>query len=122
MDGRTTPGVSGNGSVPLSHSGNVVSRIVIHTQRIQYNCWTDARHPVPRLWIRSAEVRGGGGGGGGGGVGGGGETSLGEWEHNNRIQLVNDQSMTETAGRACFYCAEALTLFRFFSEWLNLKY
>ena len=25
--------------------------------------------PVPRLWIRSAEVRGGG-------------TSLGEWEHN----------------------------------------
>ena len=22
--------------------------------------WTDARHPVPRLWIRSAEVRGGG--------------------------------------------------------------
>ena len=27
--------------------------------------------PVPRLWIRSAEVRGLGG------------TSLGEWEHNN---------------------------------------
>ena len=25
--------------------------------------WTDARRPVPRLWIRSAEVRGGGGGG-----------------------------------------------------------
>ena len=25
----------------------------------------DARRPVPRLWIRSAEVRGGGGGGGG---------------------------------------------------------
>ena len=33
---------------------------------------------VPRLWIRSAEVRGWGGGGGGGGV-----TSLGVWEHNN---------------------------------------
>ena len=31
--------------------------------------WTDARRPVPRLWICSAEVRG--------------ETSLGEWEHNN---------------------------------------
>ena len=37
----------------------------------------DAQRPVPRLWIRSAEVRGGGGGGGGGGM------SLGEWEHNN---------------------------------------
>ena len=33
--------------------------------------WTDARRPVPRLWIRSAEVWGVGG------------TSLGEWEHNN---------------------------------------
>ena len=31
------------------------------------HAWTDARRPVPRLWIRSAEVRGGGGGGGGGG-------------------------------------------------------
>ena len=40
--------------------------------------WTDARRPVPRLWIRCAEVRGGGGGGGGG-------TSLGEWEHNTTI-------------------------------------
>ena len=27
-DGRTAPGVCGNGSVPLSHSGNVVTRIV----------------------------------------------------------------------------------------------
>ena len=33
--------------------------------------WADARRPVPRLWIRSAE-----------GVGAG-ETTLGEWEHNN---------------------------------------
>ena len=41
------------------------------------HAWTDARRPVPRLWIRSAEVRGGGGGGGGGGM------SLGEWEQNN---------------------------------------
>ena len=31
--------------------------------------WTDARSPVPRLWIHSAEVCGGGG------------ASLGEWEH-----------------------------------------
>ena len=30
-DGRTAPGVCGNGSVPLSHSGNVVRRIGIHT-------------------------------------------------------------------------------------------
>ena len=33
-DGRTVPGVCGNGSVPLSHSGNVVTRIAIHTQII----------------------------------------------------------------------------------------
>ena len=31
-DGRTAPGVCGNGSVPLSLSGNVVTRIGIHTQ------------------------------------------------------------------------------------------
>ena len=30
-DGLTAPGVCGNGSVPLSHSGNVVTRIGIHT-------------------------------------------------------------------------------------------
>ena len=30
-DGRTAPDVYGNGSVPLSHSGNVVTRIGIHT-------------------------------------------------------------------------------------------
>ena len=30
-DGRTAPGVCDNGSVPLSHSGNVVTRIGIHT-------------------------------------------------------------------------------------------
>ena len=29
-DGRTVPGVRGNGSVSLSHSGNVVTRIGIH--------------------------------------------------------------------------------------------
>ena len=32
-DGRTAPGVCGNGSVPLSHSGNVITRIGIHTSR-----------------------------------------------------------------------------------------
>ena len=30
-DRRTAPGVCGNGSVPLSHSGNVVTRIGTHT-------------------------------------------------------------------------------------------
>ena len=30
-DGLMVPGVCGNGSVPLSHSGNVVTRIGIHT-------------------------------------------------------------------------------------------
>ena len=32
-DGRTAPGVCGNGSVPLSHSGNVVTRIGTHTHK-----------------------------------------------------------------------------------------
>ena len=31
VDGLTAPCVCGNGSVPLSHSGNVVKRIGIHT-------------------------------------------------------------------------------------------
>ena len=39
--------------------------------------WTDARRPVPWLWIRSAEVRGGGGVG----------TSLGKWEHTHTERL-----------------------------------
>ena len=34
-DRRTAPGVCGNGSVPLSHSGNVVTRIGIHTHTLQ---------------------------------------------------------------------------------------
>ena len=32
-NGRTAPGVCGNGSVPLIHSGNVVTRIGLHTHR-----------------------------------------------------------------------------------------
>ena len=35
-DGRTAPGVCGNGSVPLSHSGNVVTRIGTHTHTHAY--------------------------------------------------------------------------------------
>ena len=34
-DGRTAPGVRGHGSVPLSHSGNVVTRIGLHTHILQ---------------------------------------------------------------------------------------
>ena len=30
-DGRTVPGVCGSGSVPLSHSGNIITRIGINT-------------------------------------------------------------------------------------------
>ena len=30
-DGRTAPSVCGNGSVPLSYSGNVITRFGIHT-------------------------------------------------------------------------------------------
>ena len=38
-DGRTALGVCGNGSVPLSHSGNVVTRIGIHTHiRKHWRC------------------------------------------------------------------------------------
>ena len=36
-DGRTAPGVCGNGSVPLSHSGNVVTRIGTHTHTHTHN-------------------------------------------------------------------------------------
>ena len=38
-DGRTAPGVCGNGSVPLSHSGNVVTRIGIHTTELCITIW-----------------------------------------------------------------------------------
>ena len=77
-DGRTAPGVCGNGSVPLSHSGNVVTRIGIHIHTLDN--WTDARRPVPRLWIRSAEVRRG--------------TSLGEWEHNNNNKVIGKSCLS----------------------------
>ena len=33
-DGRTAPGVRGHGSVPLNHSGNVVTRIGLHTPKL----------------------------------------------------------------------------------------
>ena len=37
-DGRTSPGVCSNGSVPLSHSGNVVTRIEIHKHTLSQMC------------------------------------------------------------------------------------
>ena len=37
-DGRTAPGVCGNGSAPLSHSGMVVTRMGIHTHISVYCC------------------------------------------------------------------------------------
>ena len=49
-DGHMAPGVCGNGSVPLRHSGNVVTRIGIHTH-------TQIMHE--KLWKRKR--RGGGG-------------------------------------------------------------
>ena len=36
-DGRTAPGVRGHGSVPLSHSENVVTRTGLHTQNRPHN-------------------------------------------------------------------------------------
>ena len=47
-NGRTAPGVYGNSSVPLSHSGNVVTRIGIHT-----HC-----DPVVQLTVSGAERQG----------------------------------------------------------------
>ena len=38
-DGHTAPAVCGNGTVPLSHSGNVVTRIGIHTHTQGNNNW-----------------------------------------------------------------------------------
>ena len=43
-DGRTAPGVCGNGSVPLSHSGNVVTKIGIHT-RLAVCLWLNVVQP-----------------------------------------------------------------------------
>ena len=42
-DGQTAPGVCGNGSVPLSHSGNVVTRIGIHTHTRLYRIFPAIR-------------------------------------------------------------------------------
>ena len=46
-DGRTAPGVCGNGSVPLSHSGNVVTRTGIHTHtQWSYSPYLMLNYPI----------------------------------------------------------------------------
>ena len=47
-DGRTAPGVCGNGSVPLSHSGNVVTRIRLHPPKHVYPVWQTVRYRTKR--------------------------------------------------------------------------
>ena len=50
-DGRTAPGVCGNGSVPLSHSGNVVTRIGTHTHTYMGTHEGEANLPSPNLHL-----------------------------------------------------------------------
>ena len=57
-DGRTAPGVRGNGFVPLSHSGNVVTRNGIHTHTRKPTKRTDFDAGCVQIWIRSAEPPG----------------------------------------------------------------
>ena len=58
-DGRTAPGVCGNGSVPLSHPGNVVTRIGTHTHLIYFVGQT---HGAPNRGYGYVPLRFGGGG------------------------------------------------------------
>ena len=69
-EGRTAPGVCGNGSVRLNHSGNVVMRIGLNTHTLNsMTHWMDERRPILLWWIRSSEIHG--------------VTLLRESEHNN---------------------------------------
>ena len=71
-DGRTAPGVCGTGSVPPSHSGNVVTRIGIHTHTHTHTrqIGIGRTHGAPYRGYEYVPLRFGG-------------TSLREWEHNN---------------------------------------
>ena len=71
-DRRTAPGVCGNGSVPLSHSGNVVTRIGINTHTHTRLISVVRTHGAPYRGYRYVPLR----------LGVGEGTSLGEWEHN----------------------------------------
>ena len=46
-DGSTAPGVRGHGSVPLNHSGNVVTKIGIHSH-MHYRCTITCRTPAKK--------------------------------------------------------------------------
>ena len=50
-DGRTAPGVCGNGSVPLSHSGNAVTRIGIHTHKMAFLFSRNTHHDLTMFKI-----------------------------------------------------------------------
>ena len=53
-------GVSGRPGNKQRKIGNqtLVALIYIPMEILTHHDWMDARRPVPRLWIRSAEVRG----------------------------------------------------------------
>ena len=55
-DGRTAPDVCGNGSVPLSHSENVVTRIGIQTQYDIPNLPHPITPPTTKLAFVSAQL------------------------------------------------------------------
>ena len=52
-DGRTAPGVCGNGSVPLSHSGNVVTRIGTHTHTRIFSLFIERKKPTLFIYYLS---------------------------------------------------------------------
>ena len=60
-DGRTAAGVCGNGSIPLSHSGNVVTRIGLHIvfsfAYISYTYTTNCLQARRRTCALSSRVR-----------------------------------------------------------------
>ena len=87
-DGRTAPGMCGNGSVPLCHSGNVVTRIGTHTHTNYMYTITGRMHGAPYRGYGYVPLRFGG-------------TSLGKWEHNNnnKNNLYNLIHMVPTSGR-----------------------
>ena len=56
-DGRTAPGMCGNGSVPLSHSRNVATRIGIHTHTCFWSSAELGKH-TPRRGAEAETPRG----------------------------------------------------------------
>ena len=55
-DGRTAPGVCGNGSVPLSHSGNVVTRIGTHTHTLRHSTEKDCLFALAATFFLAKDV------------------------------------------------------------------